>query len=90
MIKPKVSGSRTVIGPFAHASMDEHGRAAARIANCTGMACSAQFPKMDRRADVYVSTLAKFIEAMGGKLVIRAVFPDGAVKINRFGDSSQS
>jgi hypothetical protein len=34
---------------------------------------------------MYVSTLAKFIEAMGGQLEIRAVFPDGSVRINQFG-----
>ena len=46
----------------------------------------ATISKMERRADVYVSTLARFIEAMGGRLEIRAVFPDGAVSINQFHD----
>jgi DNA-binding XRE family transcriptional regulator len=41
--------------------------------------------RLEHRTDMYVSTLAKFIEAMGGQLEIRAVFPDGAVRINRFG-----
>jgi ribosome-binding protein aMBF1 (putative translation factor) len=45
----------------------------------------AQVSKMERQADMYVSTLAKFIEAMGGQLEIRAVFPDGAVRISQFG-----
>ncbi len=41
--------------------------------------------KMERRADMYVSTLASYIKAMGGTLEIRAVFPDGGVvKINQF------
>src|SRR5690242_16079059 len=39
----------------------------------------AAISKMERRADMYVSTLGKFVEAMGGTLEIRAVFPDGAV-----------
>ncbi|HXB73206.1 MAG TPA: hypothetical protein VNY05_33525 [Candidatus Acidoferrales bacterium] len=39
-----------------------------------------------RRTDVYVSTLAKVIEAMGGHLEIKAVFPDGAVRISQFSD----
>ena len=41
----------------------------------------AAVSKMERRTDMYISTLAKFIEAMGGHLEIRAVFPDGAVRI---------
>jgi DNA-binding transcriptional regulator YiaG len=40
--------------------------------------------KVEHRTDMYVTTLAKFIEAMGGKLEIRAVFPDGSVRITRF------
>jgi hypothetical protein len=35
---------------------------------------------------MYVSTLAEFIRAMGGELEIRAVFPEGSVKIGKFGD----
>jgi DNA-binding XRE family transcriptional regulator len=41
--------------------------------------------RLERRTDMYVSTLAKFIEAMGGQLEIRAVFRDGSVRINQFG-----
>jgi len=40
--------------------------------------------KMERRADMYVSNLRRFIEAMGGELDIVARFPDGAVKISNF------
>ena len=40
--------------------------------------------KLERRADMYVSTLRHFIEAMGGQLEIRAVFPEGAVRITQF------
>ena len=40
--------------------------------------------KLERRADMYVSTLLHFIEAMGGQLEIRAVFPDGDVRITQF------
>jgi hypothetical protein len=31
---------------------------------------------------MYLSTLPNYVEAMGGTLEIRAVFPDGVVKIN--------
>src|SRR3954454_6778805 len=44
----------------------------------------ASVSKMERRADMYVGTLAKFIEAMGGQLEIRAIFPEGAVRITQF------
>jgi DNA-binding transcriptional regulator YiaG len=44
----------------------------------------ASVSKMERRTDMYVGTLSKFIEAMGGQLEIRAVFPDGAVRITQF------
>lgn len=42
--------------------------------------------KMERRADMYVSNLRRFIEAMGGELDIVARFPDGAVKIANFSE----
>jgi len=42
--------------------------------------------RMERRTDMYVSTLAEFIRAMGGELEIRAVFPEGSVRIKKFGD----
>ena len=40
--------------------------------------------KLERRSDMYVSTLGKMVKAMGGSLEIRAVFPEGTVKINQF------
>ena len=42
--------------------------------------------KIEKRADMYVSTLRRFIEAMGGELEIVARFPDHAVKIRNFSD----
>src|SRR5450432_456626 len=41
--------------------------------------------KLERRTDMYVSTLASYLQAVGADLEIRAVFPDGsAVKITQF------
>ena len=40
--------------------------------------------KLERRVDVYVSTLRRYIESMGGELEIIATFPDGSVRINQF------
>lgn len=42
--------------------------------------------KMEKKADMYISTLRRYIEAMGGELVIRAHFPEGDVRINQFED----
>lgn len=42
--------------------------------------------KMERRTDMYISTLRSHIEAMGGQLEVVARFPDGAVKISNFSD----
>ena len=41
--------------------------------------------KLERRTDMYLSTLRGFIEAMGGKLEIIAHFPDQDVRITQFG-----
>jgi DNA-binding XRE family transcriptional regulator len=35
--------------------------------------------KLEKRTDMYLSTLRSYIEAMGGTLDIRAVFPDGEI-----------
>jgi DNA-binding transcriptional regulator YiaG len=43
--------------------------------------------KMERRSDMYISTLRKVIKAMGGELEIIARFPDGEVKVNQFGET---
>lgn len=42
--------------------------------------------KMEKRADMYLSTLRSHIEAMGGRLEVVAQFPDGAVKISNFSE----
>lgn len=43
----------------------------------------ASISKLERRTDIRISTLRSFIEAMGGRLEIRAVFPDGDERIVR-------
>lgn len=43
--------------------------------------------RIERRADMYLSTLRNYLYAMGGVLQIQAVFPDGsAAVIHSFGD----
>jgi transcriptional regulator with XRE-family HTH domain len=47
----------------------------------------AAVSKLERRTDMYVSTLREFINAMGGELEITARFPEGSVRINQFEES---
>ncbi len=42
--------------------------------------------KLEQRADMYVSSLRSYIEAVGGKLKIIAEFPEGEVVIANFSD----
>jgi DNA-binding XRE family transcriptional regulator len=44
----------------------------------------AAVSKVERHTDMYLSTLKHFVEAMGGDLDVRAVFPDGEIKIKQF------
>ena len=47
--------------------------------------------KLERRTDMYVSTLAGYLQAVGAELEIRAVFPGGhSVKITQFSDEPQA
>ena len=45
--------------------------------------------RLEKRADMYVSTLRRFVEAMGGELEIVARFPDHTVTIRNFSDLSE-
>lgn len=40
--------------------------------------------QIEQRSDVFVSTLRRYIEAMGGELVITAKFPFGETRISQF------
>jgi transcriptional regulator with XRE-family HTH domain len=46
----------------------------------------ATISKLERRTDMYISTLRRFIDAIGGELEIHARFPEGTVVIEQFGD----
>ena len=48
-----------------------------------------EISKIENRTDVFVSTLRRFIQAMGGDLEIRAVFPDHTVTITNFSSLAQ-
>lgn len=47
----------------------------------------ADVSKLEPRTDMYVGTLASYLQAVGADLEIRAIFPDGsAVKITQFSE----
>jgi DNA-binding XRE family transcriptional regulator len=47
-------------------------------------ATQPEVSKIERRTDMYVSTIRRYIEAMGGQLEIVARFPDSTIRINQF------
>jgi DNA-binding XRE family transcriptional regulator len=46
--------------------------------------------RLEKRTDMYLSTLRGHIEAMGGELQVIARFPDGAVRISTFSEIGKS
>jgi transcriptional regulator with XRE-family HTH domain len=50
----------------------------------------AAVSKLERRADMYVSTLQSFVKTMGGELKITARFSEGTVEINQFEDEGKA
>ena len=46
--------------------------------------------KLERRADMYVSNLRRYVEALGGKLEITARFPETSVAITNFSEIGAS
>ena len=55
----------------------------AKLADALGVN-QGEVSKIEHRTDVYLSTLAGYVEALGGKLEIRAVFPDREMRITQF------
>jgi len=49
----------------------------------------AAVSKVEHRTDLYISTLRKHIEAMGGTLIIQAEFPEGRYELETFGSISE-
>ena len=44
----------------------------------------AAVSKIERRTDMHISTLRRYVEALGGELEIIAHFPEGDVRISQF------
>ena len=49
----------------------------------------ATISKLERRTDMYLSTLRSYIQAMGGDLEITARFPEGEIRIDQFSDLAE-
>jgi hypothetical protein len=68
-----------------------HARALTQATLAETMECGQdEISKLERRADMLVSTLRRYIEAMGGRLEIVATFPDGEVRLSNLGELAQS
>ena len=55
----------------------------AKLAETLGVN-QGEISKIEHRTDIYISTLADYVEALGGKLEIRAVFPGREMRISQF------
>ena len=44
----------------------------------------SEVSKIEHRADICVSTLVEYVEALGGHIEIHAVFPDRQIRISQF------
>lgn len=76
------------VGIVAEMSLAEtrklRGSSQALVARALGIA-QPNVSQIEKRPDAMVSTLASYIEALGGKLEIHAKFPDGQdVEITQF------
>ena len=60
----------------------------AKLAETLGVN-QGEISKIEHRTDLYLSTLADYIEALGGRLEIRAVFSDREVRITQFEELSK-
>ena len=46
----------------------------------------SEISKIEHRSDICISTLVDYVEALGGHLEIRAIFPDRQIQISQFED----
>jgi DNA-binding XRE family transcriptional regulator len=55
----------------------------AKLAETLGVN-QGEISKIEHRTDLHLSTLSGYVQALGGTLEIRAVFPDGEFRITQF------
>ena len=63
-------------------------RSQQRVAQELGVG-QAAISKLEHRADVYLSTLRKYVEALGGSLRIVASFRSGDIEITQFAENGR-
>ena len=59
---------------------EERGLSQRQVANALHVSQPSVF-RIEHERDVYLSTLASYVEAMGGHLEVRAVFPDQTIDL---------
>ena len=99
VLKAKMSPERRkrvearVVGALSEMALadirEAYGLTQTKLANALDLD-QGSVSKMERRNDMYISTLREMIEAMGGTLEIRAVFPDRQVRLTQFEDLLRS
>ena len=79
------SGMDLTVGQSIKLQLTLSVAATTEVVNVSADVPVVEVSKIEHRSDICVSTLAEYIEALGGRLEIRAVFPDREVVINQFG-----
>jgi len=82
--------AREIIQQMALAELREARRLTQEQLAATLHVNQSAISKLERRADMYVSTLQRMVRAMGGELEIRARFPEGEVRITQFSENEES
>ncbi|HEY5105152.1 MAG TPA: XRE family transcriptional regulator [Caulobacteraceae bacterium] len=85
---------RTRVGAIAQGLREEMNLTQLRAAHQLSQAALGELlhveqpavAKLEKRTDMYVSSLRRYIEAVGGELQIIARFPDHDVRISNFQD----
>src|SRR5712692_10442760 len=62
------------------------GKSQQEVAETLGMK-QPSLSKLEKQADMQISTLRNIVKALGGELEVLARFPKGTVKIDQFGPS---
>ncbi len=60
---------------------DVRRRTQLQLAETLGIS-QATVSKIERQSDMYISTLRSYIDALGGRLEINAIFPEGTVRVS--------
>lgn len=59
------------------------GKSQQQVADALGIK-QPSLSKLEKQADMHISTLQKIVKALGGELQVLAKFPKGTVKIDQF------